>query len=168
MKALVFPLALLIAVTAGAEEEPKDPGKATIGQLETSVLLGIDSDPAVAGERALEADEEMVRRLRREKQLKFTHYRLLGSDRRGIFRSYENWAQPLEPSDEVLVRFEAQGERAAEGLRLDLELWLSRKKILKTDAVLTGEHPIFILGPAWRGGRLIVVVGLAPEAKRGQ
>jgi hypothetical protein len=165
MKSLVFPVALLFLAAAAATGEPKDPGKATIGKLDTSVLLGIDGDPAVAGKRALAVDEEMVRRLRSEKQLKFAHYRLLGSDRRGVFRSYENWAQPLEPSDEVLVRFEAQGDRSVEGLRLDLELWLSRKKILKTDALVTGDRPIFILGPAWRGGRLIVVLGLAPEAK---
>jgi hypothetical protein len=50
-------------------------------------------------------------------------------------------------------------------MRLDLELWLSRKKILKTDALVTHEHPIFILGPGWRGGRLIVMVGLAPDGK---
>ena len=161
--ALIVLLGTLVPVVAA--DEPKDPGKATIGHLETSVLLATNGDPAVAGERAVAADEELVKRLRSEKRLKFSHYRLLGSDRRGVFRSYENWAQPLAPSDEVLVRFEAQSVRSIEGLRLDLELWLSRKKILKTDAVVTGEHPIFILGPAWRGGRLIVVVRLAPEAK---
>ncbi len=167
MKTLL-PAMLVILAAAGApaaEQQPQDPGKATIGMLETSVLLGIDGDPAVAGVRAVAADDELVQRLKSEERLKFSHYRLLGSDRRGVFRSYENWAQPLAPSDEVLVRFEAQSAPTGDGLRLDLELWLSRKKILKTDAVVTGEHPIFILGPAWRGGRLIVVVGLAPEAK---
>jgi len=166
MKHLVATLILLLAtVVPRPAAEPQDPGKATIGRLDTTVLLGIDGDPAVAGARATGIDEELAKRLRSEQRLKFAHYRLLGSDRRGVFRSYENWAQPLAPSDEVLVRFEAQGAPTGEGLRLDLELWLSRKKILKTDPVVTGDHPIFILGPAWRGGRLIVVVGLAPEAK---
>ena len=167
MMKIIVP-ALMLAMAAAVPRvaaEPLDPGKATIGQLDTSVLLGIDGDPAVAGKRAVEADAELAKRLRSEKRLKFSHYRLLGSDRRGVFRSYENWAQPLAPSDEVLVRFEAQSAPTGERLRLDLELWLSRKKILKTDAVVTGDHPIFILGPAWRGGRLIVVLGLAPEAK---
>jgi hypothetical protein len=48
-------------------------------------------------------------------------------------------------------------------MHLDLELWLSRKKILKMDARLEGNRPLFVLGPEWRGGRLIIGVALAPQ-----
>ncbi len=48
-------------------------------------------------------------RLRKEERLRFKHYRLLGQDTQALLRSYESWAQPLKPSDEVLVRFEAKG-----------------------------------------------------------
>jgi hypothetical protein len=84
-----------------------------------------------------------------------------------LLRSYENWAQPLKPSDEVLVRFEARSRPSADATRLDLELWLSRKKILKTDALLEGDRPLYVLGPVWRGGRLIISVALAPQEKPG-
>jgi hypothetical protein len=47
-------------------------------------------------------------------------------------------------------------------MRLDVELWLSRKKILKTDAAMEPDKPLLVLGPEWRGGRLIIAVELAP------
>ena len=64
-----------------------------------------------------------------------------------------------------MVRFEAQGHPTSKTAILDLELWLARKKIVKTDARLEGNRPLFVLGPEWRGGRLIIAVALSPEAK---
>jgi hypothetical protein len=67
----------------------------------------------------------------------------------------------------VMVRFEAQGKPTKKTAILDLELWLGRKKIVKTDARLEGHRPLLVLGPEWRGGRLIISVALAQEAKKG-
>jgi hypothetical protein len=153
------------AAPASADKHPGkpllDPGKQSIGALEATVLLATDKDPAVAGKSAAPVAAATAKRLRSEKRLSFAHYRLLGKTSAPIYRSYENWAEPLKPSDEVLVRFEAQGRASAEAVRLDIELWLSRKKILKTDAVLAAGRPIYILGPEWRGGRIIVAIALA-------
>jgi hypothetical protein len=44
---------------------------------------------------------------------------------------------------------------------LNLELWLSRKKILKSDISLRYGQPLYVLGPEWRSGRLIIAVELA-------
>jgi hypothetical protein len=68
----------------------------------------------------------------------------------------------------VLVRFEAQGKPGDTSQRLDIELWLSRKKILKTDAVVGPDRPLCILGPQWRGGRLLIMLALAPKPLVGQ
>jgi hypothetical protein len=163
-------LAAMVALSTGAlrgNDELKDPGKAPIGRVQVSVLLGTDGDPAVAGKRSQEVNADTVSRLQKDPRLKFGHYRLLGSDCCEVYRSYENWAQPLAPSNEVLVRFEAQA-RPREGFqRLDLELWLSRKKILKTVAVVGSERPLFVLGPEWRGGRMIIMVALASDGQPG-
>jgi hypothetical protein len=105
---------------------------------------------------------EVAERLGREDRLKFSKYLELGRDIKPLFRSYENWAQPLPPSDEILLRFEAQSKFSKELMRLDVELWLSRKKILKTDAAMEPDKPLLVLGPEWRGGRLIIAVELAP------
>lgn len=138
-----------------------DPGRTKIGKLEVTVYFATNGDPATAGERAAEISEEKIARLQSEEQLEFSHYRALGADTQVIFRSYENWAQPLKPSDEILVRFENRNQPTDDEISLDLELWLARKKILKTDAMLSPGVPLFVLGPEWRGGRLIVATALA-------
>lgn len=140
-----------------------DPGRTAMGQVRVTVYYGTDGDPKVAGGRTASLDEATLTRLRGEQRLRFKEYRMLGQDMQPLLRSYESWAQPLKPSDEVLVRFEARSRPTIKTTRLDLELWLTRKKILKTDAVLEGDRPLFIVGPEWRGGRLIIAVALAPN-----
>ncbi|MDP4625758.1 MAG: hypothetical protein NWT08_11540 [Akkermansiaceae bacterium] len=152
---------LLAIFSAGKTFGQEDPGRTKIGKLEVTVYFATNGDPAAAGERAAEISEETSARFQSEEQLKFTHYRALGADTQPIFRSYENWAQPLKPSDEILVRFENRNQPNDDEISLDLELWLARKKILKTDALLRPGIPLFVLGPEWRGGRLIIATALA-------
>jgi hypothetical protein len=152
---------VLIASLFGKAFGQEDPGRAKVGKLEVTVYFATNGDPEAAGERAQEISEEIQTRLRSEERLKFAHYRALGADRQAIFRSYENWAQPLKPSDEILVRFETRTQPEKDSVSLDLELWLARKKILKTDAALQPGRPLYVLGPEWRGGRLIIAVALA-------
>ncbi len=158
-----FPLILVAfaLVAGGRASAQEDPGRSKVGKLEVTVYFATNGDPAAAGERAQEISEATQTRLRSEERLKFGHYRALGADKQAIFRSYENWAQPLKPSDEILVRFEARTQPEKDSVSLDLELWLARKKILKTDAVLQPGRPLYVLGPEWRGGRLIIAVALA-------
>lgn len=156
-----LPLLLGLPATTALYAEG-DPGKEVIGMVTLAVYYGTDGDPSAAGARATDVPEEVVKRLSREEKLRFAKYRLLGRDMKPLYRSYENWAQPLPPSDEILLRFEAQSNPSKEVMRLDLELWLSRKKILKTDAPLTPDKPLLVLGPEWRGGRLILSIELAP------
>jgi hypothetical protein len=148
----------------GTAEAQEDPGKSKIGRVCVTVYHATNGEPQAAATKA-PVTQEMADRLSKEKQLRFKHYQLLGQDTQALLRSYESWAQPLKPSDEVLVRFEAKGPPTKKSLILDLELWLGRKKIVKTDALLEGKRPLFVLGPEWRGGRLIIAVALAPDHK---
>lgn len=165
MRSILPCLWLAILVVAGSfankASAQEDPGKAKVGELDVTVYFATDGDPAVAGESAQEIAESMQARLQKESRLKFLHYRALGADKQAIFRSYDNWAQPLKPSDEILVRFETRSQPANDSISLDLELWLARKKILKTDTLLQVGRPLYVLGPEWRGGRLIISVALA-------
>ena len=156
-------LALMLLICGGSCGFSKgDPGKEEIGQLEVTVYFATDGDPSVAGQKATGVSEAIRMRLQTENKLSFSHYRTLGVETKPILRSYENWAQPLTPSDEVLVRFETRSQPAAGLISLDLDLWLARKKILKTHAPLSPGRPLYVLGPEWRGGRLIIAVALAP------
>lgn len=157
---ILFFLALLPALPLGAQQ---DPGRAGVGKITVTVYFATNGNPDVAGPRAAEVSERTRSRLQSVDDLRFAQYRALGADTQPIFRTYENWAQPLKPSDEVLVRFETRSQPTAGIVSLDLELWLSRKKTLKTDARLQQGKPLFVLGPEWRAGRLIIAVELAQE-----
>jgi hypothetical protein len=159
---LGYLLAALIAQVATARAV-EDPGRAELAMVRVTVYHATDADPKAAGDKALSVPDDELRRLTAEDRLRFSHYRLLGRDSQPVLRSYESWAEPLKPSDEVLVRFEAQGHANGGSAVLDLELWLSRKKIIKVDARLESDKPLYLLGPEWRGGRLIIAVELVPK-----
>jgi hypothetical protein len=151
------------AVMAHAAE---DPGRTQVAMLNVAVYFASNDDPAKVIPKALPVSEETSKRIASDERLVFKHYRLLGEDTQPLLRSYESWGEPLKPSDEVLVRMEAQGPPTSENVVLDVELWLARKKILKTDARLERDKPLFMLGPEWRGGHLIIAVSLAPPEKK--
>lgn len=160
-------IACLVVLLSGTAFGLEDPGKAKIGRVSVTVYHATNGDSKAAGVKATDVSKETADRLRREERLRFKSYKLLGTDIEPLLRSYESWAQPLKPSDEVMVRFEAQGQPTKKTAILDLELWLGRKKTVKTDARLEGNRPLYVLGPEWRGGRLIIAVALAPEVKPG-
>ncbi len=142
-----------------------DPGKENVGEVSVAVYYATNGDVKAAETKTSTVSKATLKRFRSEERLRFENYRLLGKDVQPLLRSYESWAQPLKPSDEVLVRFEARTLPTEKLTGLDLELWLSRKKILKMDAWIERERPLLVLGPEWRGGRLIISVGLAPLEK---
>jgi hypothetical protein len=157
---------LAAGLTGIAAADDGDPGKDVIGKVSVTVYYGTDADPAAAGPRATEVPKGIEKTLSADPRLRFKHYRQLGKDAQSLYKSYENWAQPFRDSKEVMLRFEAQSVLANGVMRLDLELWLSRKKIFKTDAPLTPGKPLLVLGPEWRGGRLILAIELAPAVPK--
>lgn len=164
---MIAGMILALAATAGASE---DSGKAKIAEVRVSVYHATNTNPKSGGAKATPVSKDLAARFSREERLRFKHYRLLGNDTQPLLRSYESWAEPLKPSDEVMVRFEAQGRPTKQSAVLDLELWIARKKIVKTDARIEGDKPLLMLGPEWRGGRLIIEVAFvtnpAPAAKK--
>jgi hypothetical protein len=157
---MMFCLAAVFAVMARAAD---DPGQTKVAMIKVAVYFASDKDPAKTCPKALPVSEETAKRIASDERLVFKHYRLLGEDTQPLLRSYESWGEPLKPSDEVLVRLEAQGPSTADNVVLDVELWLARKKILKADARLERDKPLFMLGPEWRGGHLIIAVSLVPQ-----
>ena len=123
-----------------------------------ALVFGTNGDPAAAGERAKPVPAEVVARLQKSPALSFKSYRLLGEEVQPVLRGVENWAVPMRPSEEVRIRFDVQGRLPTGGLRLDLELWLGKDKVLKTSSSLEPGRPLYIRGPAWRGGQMILIV----------
>ncbi len=161
----VIALAIAFPQIALAQD---DPGRANIGRVSVTVYYATNGDPKAAGPKSAEVGPETLKRLRGgPEQFRFKNYRMLGQDVQPLLRSYESWAQPLRPSDLVLVRFEARSRPTKQATGLNLDLWLDRKKVLKTDVRLEGGRPLNVVGPAWRGGWLIITVALAPKGNPG-
>lgn len=143
-----------------ADEGGPDKGKEVVGKVKSILYIGTDGDPAALGEKVKPVGAATMKRLQQIEKMRFKHYRILGVDTQAVFRSYENWLAPLKPSEEILLSYESRGRSADHGLRLDLELWQHRRKVMKSDPVLHKGKPLLILGPKWRGGTLIIAVEL--------
>ena len=160
-----FRMLLAVLLFCGAADAD-DPGRDQLGNLEVRVFFGTNGDAAVAGDQAVAVEKDVVEMLQAHEQVSFKSYRLLGNDTQPVYRSYENWAEPITGSDAVLCRFEVEKLVSAESLRLDLELWLRRKKILKSAVLLSEGKPMLVLGPEWRGGNFIISVELTPKPEK--
>lgn len=156
----LFSAWLLAAPAALAD----DRGKEKVGSLRATLYIGTDGDVSTLGDKAAKVDATMEKRLRSIAKMRFKHYRKLGSDRQPVFRSYENWLSPLKPSEEILLSYDSGGRSKDGGMRLDLELWQHKRKVMKSDPVLHKGRPLLILGPKWRGGTLIIAVELLEVA----
>jgi hypothetical protein len=82
---------------------------------------------------------------------------LLGEHTQDIFREYESW---VVPSKHLFAKIDSKGRDPDGRLLLHLQFWRDEAVIAKADAVLKAGSPIFIGGPKWRNGRLILVVSL--------
>ena len=91
------------------------------------------------------------------KVFEFSHFEILGQHTQDIFREYESW---LVPSRDLFLKVDSKGPAPGGGLKLNLQFWQDQKVLVKTDAVLKAESPLFIGGPKWREGRLIFVLQL--------
>lgn len=159
MKSLVI-FAVLAWLMPLSAETAEDPGRASIANVRVCVIYATNGSPKAAQVKGKGISQQLKDRLRKDHQLDFVNYRLLGSDYQPLQRSYESWAEPLKPSDEILIRFAALGKPTKTSAILDLEMWMGKRKIIKTDARLEEAKPLIMLGPEWRGGRLVILVRL--------
>lgn len=85
------------------------------------------------------------------------NFQLLGEHTQEIFSEYESW---VVPSKDVFLKIDSKGRTdKSDGVNLHLQLWREKNVLLKTDIILRKE-PIFITGPRWGKGQLIMVVEL--------
>lgn len=87
----------------------------------------------------------------------FTHFELLGQHTQDVFREYESW---VVPSKDLFLKVDSKGRAKDGGINLHLQFWREQQVLVKTDAVLREQSPLFIGGPKWRDGQLIFVLML--------
>lgn len=154
---------VLFASPVAAVEPGSDKGKEVVGRVKATLYIGSNTQPGEWAEKYAFVSEETARQMREIEQMDFRFYRKLGEDTQAVFRSYENWLSPIKPSDEILLSFESRGFSADKGLRLDLEFWQNRRKIIQMNPILHSGKPLLILGPGWRGCRMIIAVELVEK-----
>lgn len=155
MKFLVF---ISIPALLIADLFAQDPGMEPIGSLGVELFYATNDDVKLAGDQAQEVAKDQVKALKAIKELSFNHYRRLGGDRPTILRGYESWATPLKPSKEILVSFQPIKREGPGKMQMVLEYWQSKRKVFSTNPVLTKGKSLYLLGPEWRKGRLILAV----------
>ncbi len=85
------------------------------------------------------------------------NFQLLGEHTQQIFSEYESW---VVPSKDLFLKIDSKGHpENGDGVNLHLQLWREKNVLLKTDIILRKE-PIFITGPRWGKGQLIMVIEL--------
>lgn len=87
----------------------------------------------------------------------FKHFEILGQHRQDIFREYESW---VVPSRDLFMKIDSKGPADKGGVNLHLQVWREQQVLVKSDAVLRKDSPLFIGGPPWKEGRLIFVLCL--------
>ncbi len=154
--AMISSVSNLIAQTG----DNPDAGRDSVGELKVSLIFGTNGDVSLAGKDLKQPSDSQLEALSSLKTIKFSHYRLLGEDQQPILRSYENWANPMRDSKEILLSFQPRGKAVDDHLAMDLEFWQSHEKIMKSGPTLKKGKPLFIQGPAWRGGYIVIAVEL--------
>jgi len=122
------------------------------GQIWGALFFGTNGEVEEASEGKAKAITDRLRKAFDEK-----HFQLLGEHTQAIFSEYESW---VVPSKDIFLKIDSKGPaRDGEGINLHLQVWREKNVLVKTDVVLR-QDPIFIRGPKWGDGYLILAIEL--------
>lgn len=136
----------------------QDPGMEPIATLSVSLIFATNDDPELAGDFVKKLSNSELKHLHSISQLDFKEYRFMGNDSPEVLKGYENWATPLRPSKEILVSFQPIKRSGDDKIQMVLEYWQSKRKIFSVNPNLLEGKTLYLLGPEWRKGRLVLAV----------
>ena len=143
------------ATSAGSFSKVVNP--ATDGKV-WGALVYATNDPATLTGAKVEAPADYAALSRRlAKVFPYQHFELLGHHLQDVFREYESWVVPVR---ELFLKIDSKGPAKGGGMSLHLQFWREQQVLVKTDATLRADSPLFIGGPKWREGQLIFVLEL--------
>ncbi len=147
-----------------ADGDAKKPVRdaASEAQVEGYLFYGTDEAEAPYQEETVSADASVVKALeeRLKKVFRQSHFHLIGKHTQKVFKQYESW---VVPSKDLCLKIDSRGPAEGGGVNIHMQLWQDTRVLVKSDAVLRPDKPIFLGGPDWRGGRLIFVVRLKQD-----
>jgi len=146
--------------TKAAAPAPSTPAAAAAeAQVEGMLFFASNEATAPAQEEKISVDPDLLKNTttRLGKTFKYTHFHIIGRHTQKIFKEYESW---VVPSKDLCLKMDSRGPADGGGVKLHLQLWQDKKVLVKSDAIIRKDRPVFLGGPNWRGGRLIFVVVL--------
>lgn len=163
-----FTAALLLSLSALATGWAQDPGKKVIGTVRTELIYGTSGAVDALGGSAVSLPAAEQKRLRKVEKLgKFDKFVRLGSVEQSVLAGYKSWAAPIKNSEAIMVTFQPQARIVEENkLRLDIEYWQKKKMALRWDRVFEVGKTVYLIGPKWREGNLIITVRLVGLQKK--
>ncbi|MCX6852217.1 MAG: hypothetical protein NTY98_25285 [Verrucomicrobia bacterium] len=162
MKPILTALFLVICTAlASAQGEPpsvvSSVKHATEGHVWGALIFATNDATQLTGAKEpIHADLPRLNE-RLAKVFPFKHFEILGQHRQDIFREYESW---VVPSRDLFMKIDSKGPADKGGVNLHLQVWREQQVLVKSDAVLRKDSPLFIGGPPWKEGRLIFVLCL--------
>ena len=130
---------------------------ATDGYVWGALIFATNDATQLAGTQEQAPNDLPKLNARLGKVFPFKHFEILGQHQQAIFREYESW---VVPSRDLFMKIDSKGPADKGGVNLHLQVWREHQVLVKSDAVLRKDSPLFIGGPPWKGGRLIFVLSL--------
>ncbi len=149
------------AIKASSKEPKEIAGKSAGPKLDGLLFFATDETVANVSEE-LQEDEKNLDpklfadlRMRLGKAFGKSHFQLLGRHTQDVLKGWESW---VVPSTALCLKIDSRGLAPNNGINLHIQLWREKEVLVKCDATLNPQNPIFIGGPNWRTGRLVFVV----------
>ncbi len=164
MKGFLSALALISCTALACAQDLEEPPPiitsakhATDGHVWGALIFATNDASQLTGAKE-EAHADLPKLDQRlGKVFPFKHFEILGQHRQDIFREYESW---VVPSRDLFMKIDSKGPADKDGVNLHLQVWHKHQVLVKSDAILRKDSPLFIGGPPWKQGRLIFVLFL--------
>lgn len=144
--------AAFLLTSLGSASAQQDPDAKQDGQIWGALFFGTNGEVDEATKGKAKAITDRLRKAFDE-----THFQLLGEHTQAIFSEYESW---VVPSKDIFLKIDSKGPaKDGKGVNLHLQVWREKNVLVKTDVVLRND-PIFIRGPKWGDGYLILAIEL--------
>ena len=145
---LLMVMTVLIS-TADAEPEMETDARVWSG------LYYAGKDDATKGDVPAGRAAELVERMKKVEGLEFPSYRLIGAVTEDVLKEYESW---VLPSEVFLIKLDSLGRDDDGTLRATLNVWQRKSVLLKASLKLRKGRPIFIRGPQWGEGYIVIAL----------
>lgn len=98
---------------------------------------------------------KLVERMKRVEQLQFSAYRLIGAVSEDVLKEYESW---VLPSEVFFIKLDSLGRDEEGALNATLNIWQQKSVLLKASMKLRKGRPMFVRGPKWGEGYIVIAL----------